>query len=96
MADQNQTDGSYRGIILTYVGLLLLLTASVTQSVLDLGVINLWAPLGIALVQAALVVFLFMHMRQERRLWKIYLLMVLAVVAFLIGFTLFDILYRYR
>jgi preprotein translocase subunit SecE len=35
-------------------------------------------------------------MRQERRLWKIYLLMVLAVVAFLIGFTLFDILYRYR
>jgi cytochrome c oxidase subunit 4 len=86
----------YPRIILTYVVLVFLLAASVSQSTQDLGAMNLWIPLGIALIQAALVIFLFMHMRQERRLWKVYLLMVLAVVAFLIGFTLFDILYRYR
>ncbi len=96
MAGKNQTSDSYRGIILTYAVLLLLVAASVSQSMFDLGAVNLWAPLGIAFIQSALVVLLFMHMKQERGLWNIYLLIVLAVVAFLIGFTLFDILYRYR
>jgi cytochrome c oxidase subunit 4 len=96
MTDQHQTFDSYRGIVLTYAVLLLLLAASVSQSLLDLGAFNLWGPLGIAFIQSAVIVFLFMHMKQERRLWKIYLLIVLAVVAFLIGFTLFDILKRYR
>lgn len=94
MMEEKSPPASYRSILLTYAALLLLAAASVTISTLKLGGINLWGPLAIAPVQAGLVIFFFMHMRNEHRLLKILLLTVLVTLAVFIGLTFVDTLFR--
>ena len=94
MAEENYPNASYISIGLTYVALILLAALSVTLSTLNLGSINLWAPLAIAPVQAGLIVYFFMHMRYEKKLLALLFLTVLVVLALLIGLTFIDTLYR--
>ena len=94
MSSQPSPHPSYRNTLFTYVALLLLAGWSVLLTLLHLGRVNLWAPLAIAVVQAALVVLFFMHMSQESRLWKMLFLTVLAILALFIGLTFVDVLYR--
>ncbi|NCP03709.1 MAG: cytochrome-c oxidase, partial [Deltaproteobacteria bacterium] len=47
-----------------------------------------------AATKSALVIFFFMNLRQEARLFKVGLLAVLTILAIFIGFTFFDVLYR--
>lgn len=94
MSTQPRPHHSYRSTLFTYVALLLLAAWSVLLTVLHLGQVNLWAPLAIGVVQAALVVLFFMHMSQESRLWKTLFLSVLAILAIFIGLTYVDVLFR--
>jgi len=45
-------------------------------------------------VKSSLVIFFFMHLRQESKLFKIGLLVMLSILAIFIGMTFFDVLYR--
>jgi cytochrome c oxidase subunit 4 len=75
--------------------LLLALTAiTVAVSQVHLGALNIWAALGIASLKSALVIFFFMHLKYERRIFKSFLLIALVTLALFIGFTFFDVLYR--
>ena len=84
----------YRTFILIWVALVCLTGITVVVSRIHLGPLNIWAALGIAAIKSSLVIFFFMHLRQESRLFKIGLMILLTILAIFIGFTFFDVLYR--
>jgi cytochrome c oxidase subunit 4 len=84
----------YRTFILIWIALLILTGATVAVAQVDLGALNIWVALTIASCKSALVVFIFMHMKYEQRLFKLALLSALIILAVFIGFTFIDVLYR--
>jgi len=84
----------YRTFILIWVALLVLTAITVAISRIDLGALNIWVALGVASIKSSLVIFVFMHLRQESKLFKIGLLVMLSILAIFIGLTFFDVLYR--
>jgi len=77
-----------------WVGLLILTAVTVAVSRVHLGALNVWVALAIASLKSSLVIFFFMHLRQEMRLFKIGLLVLLVILAIFIGLTFIDVLYR--
>jgi len=94
MSEQAHTITSYRTFIIVWVLLLTLTATTVVVSRIHLGALNIWAALGIASLKSALVIFFFMHLKEERRVFKISLLVALVTLALFIGLTFFDVLYR--
>ncbi len=94
MAEHKHEPVPYRTFILIWVLLLALTVVTVVVSRIQLGALNIWAALTIASVKSSLVVFIFMHLRQESRLFKIGILVLLIIVATFIGLTFTDVLYR--
>lgn len=84
----------YRTFIMVWGALLILTAATVAISRIHLGALHVWAALGIASIKSALVIFIFMHLKQESRLFKIGLLVMLVILAIFVGLTFTDILYR--
>ncbi len=84
----------FRTFVIIWVLLGTLTALTVVASRIDLGAGNIWVALGIAATKSALVIFFFMNLRQESRLFKIGLLVLLSIVAIFIGLTFFDVLYR--
>jgi len=94
MSEHKHEPVPYRTFILVWVALLALTIITVAVSRVHLGPLNIWAALGIASVKSSLVIFIFMHLKQESKLFKIGLLVLLVILAIFIGFTFFDVLYR--
>ena len=94
MSEHTHEPVPYRTFILIWVALLLLTAITVAVSRIDLGALNIWVALGVASVKSSLVIFVFMHLRQESKLFKIGLLVMLSILAIFIGLTFFDVLYR--
>jgi len=84
----------YRTFILIWGALLVLTVITVAVSRVHLGALNVWVALSVASVKSSLVIFFFMHLRQESKLFKIGLLTMLVILAIFIGMTFLDILYR--
>jgi cytochrome c oxidase subunit 4 len=84
----------YRTFVLVWLALLALTATTVAVSRLHLGALNIWVALGIASAKSALVIFFFMHLKYERPLFKLALLVTLVILAVFIGLTFFDVLYR--
>ncbi|WP_432822590.1 cytochrome C oxidase subunit IV family protein [Trichloromonas sp.] len=85
---------SYRTFIVVWALLLVLTAVTVAVSRVHLGALNIWAALGIASLKSALVIFFFMHLKYERLLFKLFLLLALLTLALFIGMTFLDVLYR--
>lgn len=94
MNEQEHPVIPYRTFVTVWVALLALTAATVAISRVHLGALNIWAALGIASVKSALVIFFFMHLKYERLLFKLCLLVALVTLALFIGLTFFDVLYR--
>jgi len=94
MAEHKHEPVPYRTFILIWVLLLALTVVTVVVSRIQLGALNIWAALTIASVKSSLVVFIFMHLRQESRLFKLGIVTLLIIVATFIGLTFTDVLYR--
>lgn len=94
MSEETHAPVPYRTFILIWVALLILTAITVEVSRFDVGVLNIWVALGVASIKSSLVIFFFMHLRQESLLFKIGLLVMLVIVAIFVGLTFFDILYR--
>lgn len=84
----------YRTFILIWIALLILTGVTVGVAQIDLGALNVWVALAIACCKSALVVFIFMHLKYEQRLFKLSLLAALIILAVFIGITFIDVLYR--
>lgn len=85
---------SYKTIIIVWLLLLVLTGVTVGASRIDLGSLNIWVALGIAATKSSLVISIFMHMKYESPVFKLFLLIALSVLAIFVGLTLIDVLYR--
>jgi cytochrome c oxidase subunit 4 len=85
---------SYRTYISVWIGLLVLMSISLLSAGLKLGAWSVLTVLFIASLKAGLVVSFFMHLKYERRLFKIMLLFAITTITVIIGLTFADIWYR--
>ncbi len=94
MAEHQHEPVPYKTFILIWVVLLVLTVVTIAVSRIQLDALNIWVALAIASIKSSLVVFIFMHLRQESKLFKIGLVTLLVIVAIFIGLTFTDVLYR--
>ena len=94
MSEHTHEPVPYRTFILIWVALVILTGITIAVSRVDLDALNIWVALGVASFKSSLVIFVFMHLRQESKLFKIGLLVMLSILAIFIGMTFFDVLYR--
>lgn len=85
---------SPRTYFIVYVGLLLLLAATVGVAYVNLGVLNWIIALVIATIKAGLVIWYFMHVRDSSELTRLYVVGGLVWLAILFGLTLTDYISR--
>lgn len=70
--------------------LLALTWLTVAATYVDLGELNLWVALLIALAKATLVALYFMHLRWDRPINGIVFFVALALVVLFLGFAMMD------
>jgi len=88
----------YRGHTKTYVvvwlALLALTGITITVAGMHLGAFSMFTSLLIASLKASLVLWFFMHLKYEEKLFKLMLLIPVATLTVVIGLTFSDIWYR--
>lgn len=82
------------GFLAVWAGLVALLALTMAISMVDAGAWNIVANLGIALIKAALVMWVFMHLNEMRGLILVFALGALLWIAILFGLTMADYLTR--
>jgi cytochrome c oxidase subunit IV len=85
---------SYGQHILIWLTLLGLTVMTVAVAGIELGAWTLPAALFIAAIKSALVINVFMHIKYEDILFKIFILLTIAVMVIVFVITSFDYLYR--
>ena len=85
---------SYKLFAIVWIVLVILTGITITVAQVNLGALNIWAALAIASLKSGLVVAFFMHMKYEKPLFKVCLMVALVILAIFIGFTFLDVLYR--
>ena len=88
------TMSGFRPYIVTWIALVILAAASIIVTSLDTGAAGIVIALLIASVKAVLILYFFMHLRYEKRFFRLAFLLPIVAFAFFIGFTFLDILYR--
>lgn len=73
-----------------FAALLVLTGLTVGVTYVDLGALNIWIALGIAVVKAALVALYFMHLRYDSPFNGIILIVALVFVVLFIGLAILD------
>ena len=91
---QEQHVVSYGTYILVWLGLIVLTGLTVAVAGTNLGGFSVWTAILIAAVKSTLVLFVFMHLKYERPLFRWMVLVVLVAITIFIVFTFFDVSYR--
>ncbi|MFO7764891.1 MAG: cytochrome C oxidase subunit IV family protein [Pelovirga sp.] len=94
MSEETHEPVPYRTFILVWVALIILTGVTVGVAQFDFGAANIWIALSVASLKSALVLLIFMHLRQESLLFKIGILTMLVILVIFIGLTFTDVLYR--
>ena len=81
---------SVRVLATVLLFLLALTWATVAATWRDMGSLNLWVALAIAVVKATLVALYFMHLRWERPINTIFFIASILFIALFIGLVLMD------
>ena len=84
----------YKTFMYVWIALVVLTAITITVAGLHLGRFSTLSALAIASIKASLVLWFFMHLKYEKRLFKVLLLVPIATLTFIIGLTFFDIWYR--
>lgn len=92
--EQKQHIVPYKTFISVWALLILLTAATVVIAELHMGGASVIIPLIIASAKAGLVLWFFMHLKYESRLFKLMLLMPIATLTVILGLTFLDIWYR--
>jgi len=80
--------------IFVWIALLFLTAATVGAAGLQVGRWSMLANLLIASTKAVLVLWFFMHLKYERRVFKLLLILPIGTITVILGLTFFDIWYR--
>jgi cytochrome c oxidase subunit 4 len=94
---RHTTDEEHSGYdvyILTWVALLVLTAVTVTVAGMHLGRLSAVTAVLIAAIKASLVLYFFMHLKYENRLFRTMVYVTLATFVVFIGITYLDILFR--
>jgi cytochrome c oxidase subunit 4 len=83
-----------RAFILVWIALLILTGVTIKAAQMRMGEWSMLANLLIASTKASLVLWFFMHLKYEKRLFKILLFVPILTITVIIGLTFFDIWYR--
>jgi cytochrome c oxidase subunit 4 len=83
-----------RTFVLTWVALLVLTALTITAARMQMGRWSMVANLLIASTKASLVLWFFMHLKYERKFFKMLFLVPIVTLTIIIGLTFFDIWYR--
>ncbi|MGE5382095.1 MAG: cytochrome C oxidase subunit IV family protein [Omnitrophica WOR_2 bacterium] len=85
---------SYKDHLMVLALLITLTIITVAITSIELSAFNVVAALIIASCKATIVLLYFMHLRFDQKVYLLMALLVLALVATVIGITLFDYLTR--
>ncbi len=91
---QEHRSAPAKTFVFVWIALLFLTGVTIEAAHLQLGEWSMLANLLIASTKASLVLWFFMHLKYERRLFKLLLFVPLITVSIIIGLTFFDIWYR--
>ena len=83
-----------RTFVSVWLVLIVLTALTVTIARMDLGALSILTAIVIASVKAGLVLWFFMHLKYEQRLFKLLLLVPVVTLAVIIGLTFVDVWYR--
>lgn len=83
-----------RVFLFVWIALLALTGVTVAAARLQLGAWGMAANIAIASTKAALVLWFFMHLKYEKRMFKLLLLIPVITISVIIILTFFDIWYR--
>ena len=94
MEDQDKHIVDYKTFIAVWAGLLALTAVTITVAGMQLGNFSTLAALVIASLKAGLVLWFFMHLKYEKRFFKVLFLVPIVTLTVIIGLTFVDIWYR--
>lgn len=80
--------------VLVWIALVLLTGVTIMAAEMRMGEWSMLANLLIASTKASLVLWFFMHLKYENKLFKMLFLVPIATITIIIGMTFFDIWYR--
>ena len=86
--------GSTGTYVIIWITLLALTATTITVAGMHLGRFSTLTALVIASIKASLVLWFFMHLKYEKRLFKYLLLVPIVTLTVTIGLTFLDIWYR--
>jgi cytochrome c oxidase subunit 4 len=94
MNSQDSHIVSSKTFVAVWVALLTLTALTVTVARSNLGAFSTFTAIVIASIKAGLVLWFFMHLKYEKRLLKLLLLVPIITLAVIIGMTFIDVWYR--
>jgi cytochrome c oxidase subunit 4 len=83
-----------RTFVLVWISLVILTGVTILAAEMRMGEWSMLANLLIASTKASLVLWFFMHLKYEKRIFKVLFLVPIATITIIIGMTFFDIWYR--
>jgi cytochrome c oxidase subunit IV len=95
--DQKEIEATHvptRLFIIVWITLLCLTGLTITAARMQMGAWSMVANIVIATTKASLVLWFFMHLKYEKRVFKLLLIVPLITISIIIGLTFFDIWYR--
>ncbi len=94
MSEQGQHTVPSKIFVFVWIALLCLTGLTITAARMQMGKWSMIANIAIASTKASLVLWFFMHLKYERRLFKLLFFVPVLTITIIIGLTFFDILYR--
>jgi cytochrome c oxidase subunit 4 len=86
--------GSYSTYVLVWLGLLVFTGLTIALAGFHLGSLSVFTVILIAACKSSLVLYFFMHLKYEKPLFKILVLVAVLTLAVFIALTFVDISYR--
>lgn len=84
----------YGTYVIIWLSLIALTSITVTVAGINLGTWTLFVALAIAAVKSSLVINVFMHIKYEDMIFKVFLLLSLSTLAIIFLLTYFDVFFR--
>lgn len=91
---QERTHVPTRIFVFVWIALLCLTGLTIKAAQMKMGEWSMVANIAIASAKASLVLWFFMHLKYEKRLFKLLLFVPIITISIIISLTFFDIWYR--
>jgi cytochrome c oxidase subunit 4 len=94
MEEQHGHIGGTRTYVIVWAALIALTVTTIFVAGMHLGRFSILTALVIASIKASLVLWFFMHLKYEKRLFKVMFLVPIATLTVILGLTFLDIWFR--